>query len=259
MFFHRIHMYEYRMDPEFIFILYSGLPRQGPGSDDCTAKAYRMLTGLPENPDILDIGCGTGAQTLVLAGLSGGIVDAVDIYLPYLKELDRKAKESGFSGRILTHPASMSSLPVPPGTYDLIWSEGAIYLMGFREGLEYWSRFVRNGGYIVVTEISWLTGAPSYEARTYWEQEYPAMRTIPENIEIIRALGLQSVGTFVLPESAWWETYYTPLGARVEHMRTEYRDDPDVCAMLDGTDAEIAMYRNHSNEYGYVFYLMQKR
>jgi Methylase involved in ubiquinone/menaquinone biosynthesis len=247
------------MDPECIFILRSGLPRQGPGSDECTEKAYRMLSGLPGHPDILDIGCGTGAQTLVLAELSGGIVDAVDIYLPYLKELERKAKEAGFSGRILPHPASMSSLPVPPGSYDLIWSEGAIYLMGFREGLEYWSRFVRDGGYIVVTGVSWLTGAQSYEARSYWDREYPGMRTVPENVGIIRSLGLYPVGTFVLPESAWWETYYTPLGARVEQMRAEYRDDPDMCAMLDGVDTEIAMYRNHSGEYGSVFYLMQKR
>ena len=247
------------MDPEFIFILHSGLPRQGPGSDDCTAKAYRMLTGLPENPDILDIGCGTGAQTLVLAGLSGGVVDAVDIYPPFLKDLERKAKESGFFGRILPHPASMSSLPVPPGSYDLIWSEGAVYQMGFREGLSYWSRFVRDGGYIVVTEISWLTGAPSSEARSFWEQEYPGMKTVPENIEIIGSLGLYLVGTFVLPESAWWETFYTPLGARVEQMRKEYHDDPDVLAMLDDVDTEIAMYRNHSSDYGYVFYLVQKR
>jgi hypothetical protein len=49
--------------------LHRGLPRLGPGSDTTTLQTLAYCDGLPPAPAILDIGCGTGAQNLVLAAL----------------------------------------------------------------------------------------------------------------------------------------------------------------------------------------------
>ena len=51
-----------------LFKLYEGLPRQGPGSTKSTLRALDYIrNNLPLNANILDIGCGCGAQTFVLA------------------------------------------------------------------------------------------------------------------------------------------------------------------------------------------------
>jgi len=74
----------------------------------------------------------------------------------FLDELDRRAARAGLTERITTVNASMSALDYPDAAFDLIWSEGAIYVMGFAEGLRAWKRLLKRGGVIAVTEISWL-------------------------------------------------------------------------------------------------------
>ncbi len=115
--------------------LRSGLPREGPGSDESTRKALQSVAAsLPEAPRILDVGCGPGMQTLVLARETGGHVTAVDRHQPFLDELNRRGARDGLTDRITAVNASMSALDFPDGGFDLIWSEGAIYIMGFAGG-----------------------------------------------------------------------------------------------------------------------------
>jgi ubiquinone/menaquinone biosynthesis C-methylase UbiE len=116
-----------------------------------------MAVRLRKNPRILDIGAGPGANSLALARSSAEKVTAVDRHQPFLDELERRAREAGLAERITTLNASMSRLPFEEGSFDLIWSEGAICLIGFRQGLTYWRRFLSPNGYIAVTEPCWLT------------------------------------------------------------------------------------------------------
>ena len=87
-------------------------------------------------------------QTLVLARETYGRIIAVDRHQPYLDELDRRAKRQWLSDRIHTINASMMALDLPDETFDLIWSEGAIYVMGFEQGLRAWKRLLKPGGAI---------------------------------------------------------------------------------------------------------------
>ena len=73
--------------PKNFWEVHSNLPREGPGDNESTKKAYLMLKDLPENPRILDIGCGPGMQTIELAKLSGGQIVAVDNHQPFLEQL----------------------------------------------------------------------------------------------------------------------------------------------------------------------------
>ena len=120
---------------EILFEMHQNLTRQGPGSADSTKKAFELLKNLPEAPKILDIGCGSGNQTITLAELSAGDITAIDIHQPFLDQLSNQAKEKGLSGRIKPQNMSMLQLNFKSKTFDLIWSEGAIYIMGFIEGL----------------------------------------------------------------------------------------------------------------------------
>ncbi len=79
--------------PEFFWVIHSGLPREGPGDNKSTRKAYRMLKDLPKNPRILDVGCGPGMQTVELAKLSGGQIVALDFHEPSWSNLKRLSKK----------------------------------------------------------------------------------------------------------------------------------------------------------------------
>ncbi|PYN11235.1 MAG: SAM-dependent methyltransferase [Candidatus Rokuibacteriota bacterium] len=169
--------------------LHSGLPREGPGSDDSTREALRLVGRLPDEPRILDIGCGPGMQTLVLARETYGRIIAVDRHQPYLDELDRRAKRQWLSDRIHTINASMMALDLPDETFDLIWSEGAIYVMGFEQGLRAWKRLLKPGGAIAVTEVSWLGPPIPDDVRRFWTAAYPAMTDTAGNLRTIEMAG----------------------------------------------------------------------
>ena len=248
------------MESDIFLEIFDRLPRQGPGKDECTKKAYSMLTGLPEKPRILDIGCGSGKQTLVLAQISNGQIDALDLYRIFLDDLNERTKKKGLSENINTVVGSMMELPYEKEKFDLIWAEGSIYIMGFREGLAYWKQFLKNNGYICVTEITWLTQSPSEKALSFWGN-YPeiAMKTIEENKEIISEIGFDCIGTFELPESAWWDDYYDPLKIRLKDMKDKYAENTEFAEFSEEIYAEMEAYRECSDDYGYVFYIMKKK
>jgi len=124
------------MSPEKLFYhIFESLPRQGPGCREATRKAFLQLPALPDDAAILNIGCGSGAQTRDLAALTSGTITAVDNHQPFLDALASRANMDGLHGRVTTVCASMDKLPFEPGQFDLIWSEGAIFIMGFEQGL----------------------------------------------------------------------------------------------------------------------------
>ena len=108
----------------------------------------------------------------------------------------------------------MNALPFPENSFDLIWSEGAIYVMGFEAGLRARRRLVRPGGHVVVSELSWLTRDPPPEPAAYWAEGHPGMRHVDENVAAARAAGYRVIDHVTLPEHAWWDDYYDPLMAR---------------------------------------------
>ncbi|ADO70164.1 class I SAM-dependent methyltransferase [Stigmatella aurantiaca] len=79
------------MSLEALFHLFNGLPRQGPGQDASTREALHRLPRQPEAPRVLDLGCGTGKQTLVLAQELKVPILAVDSHAPFLSQLEAEA------------------------------------------------------------------------------------------------------------------------------------------------------------------------
>ena len=60
------------------FELFTGLPRQGPGDAASTLRALALVPGVGPRTRILDVGCGTGLHTRVLAQGSPARIVAVD-------------------------------------------------------------------------------------------------------------------------------------------------------------------------------------
>ncbi|MDJ0807370.1 MAG: methyltransferase domain-containing protein [Gammaproteobacteria bacterium] len=243
---------------ELLVDLHSGLPRLGPGSKESTLKALAMCDCLPDNPDVLDIGCGCGAQTLVLATATQGQIIATDLFPEFLAPLESNIREKGLDGHVRIEKADMNTLPFPEKNFDLIWSEGAIYIMGFDNGLTNWRRLLRPGGYLVISEVVWFRRDPPAELKTFWESNYPAIRSIVENIESAKALGWSLVGNFHLPDKAWSQQYYLPLQKRIPDFRLENADDVDAQSVADMTEYEISLWERFHEYYGYEFFILRR-
>lgn len=234
-----------------------GLPRQGPGSDDTTRRALSLCVDLPPQPNVLDVGCGPGKQSLVLADALRSPVTAVDMHQEYLDQLDRDANARGLRDFIAPMHGDMTQMPFADEAFDLIWSEGAAYIMGVENALREWKRFLKDGGYIVFSELAWFTDDPPHEARQFFEQEYPAMRDVEANKALVREAGYRLVGNFSIKDSDWWDEYYAPLEAKLPALRDQYRGDDEGLSVVEMTATEIEMRRKYAAVYGYEFLVTQ--
>lgn len=235
-----------------------GLPRQGPGSDVTTRAALDLCVGLPPSPSVLDVGCGPGMQTLALARALDGRITAVDLFDEYLGQLQARAEAEGFAGRIEAVQGDMSALPFPPASFDLVWSEGAAYIMGFGNALAAWRPLLKPGGCVAVSEIVWLTPSPPAEVAAFFAEECPAMTDVATNLATLRDAGYTTLGHLALPDSAWWENYYAPLEAKLPAMAEKYAGDADALAVVEASRREIDLRRRFADAYGYAFFVGRK-
>ncbi len=241
---------------EIFFDVQRGLPRQGPGCDKRTIEALSLCIGLPERLAILDIGSGPGMQTVALAKtLTEGHITALDLHQEYLNELKGRAEAAKVIEHIDILAGDMNELPFLRQSFDLIWSEGAAYIMGFEKALLVWKRFLKPGGCIAVSELVWLQPDPPTEVAEFFGGEYPAMTDVITIVATMQASGYEPLGHFTLPDSAWWESYYTPLEAKLPSLYEKYAGDKEALSVIETTEREIEMRRRFGNFYGYEFFV----
>ena len=243
-----------RMD--YFIELYGDLPRAGPGDNASTRRAFQMMKDLPPQPRILDIGCGPGMQTVELLGLSGGTVVALDLEPRMISRVKEAAERAGFTDRLEAVQADMTEMAFEPGSFDVVWSEGAIYFIGFEKGLEKVRQFVKPGGYIAVSEAVWLEPDPPGEVLEFWH-EYPEIDTVERKLRVVSRLGYEIVGHFVLPASSWTDLYYDPLAERVSEYEPKWKGISEAEDVLAEARNELSVFANHSRYYSYAFFVMR--
>jgi SAM-dependent methyltransferase len=243
--------------PPFFYQVFEHLPRQGPGCPGATRKAFSLLPPLPADAAVLDIGCGSGTQTRDLAALTSGTITAVDNHQPFLDTLDAWAEESGQKERITTVCASMDELPFDLGTFDLIWSEGSIFIVGFEAGLRAWKPLLKKGGYMVVSDADWFEPNPPSELMQFWKSAGYIPASEDEMKERVKRVGLRLVATYRLPEAGWWEHYHVPQLVLIAELRKSHGSDPVAAGIMDALEHEAEMYQKYKRYYGYTFFVMQ--
>jgi SAM-dependent methyltransferase len=234
--------------------------RQGPGSDAATERALDLAMIDRNAPlKVADIGCGTGASTIQLARLlNKSRITAVDFLQDFLDVLREEASNSGVAERISMLTCSMDSLPFKEEELDLIWSEGAIYNIGFEKGVAEWRRFIKMGGLLVASEITWLTDVRPKELQHHWDNEYPEINTASAKISILERHGYSPIGYFVLPEHCWLDEYYRPMQARFDDFLVRNGNCKEAREIVDAEQAEIELYIKYKNHISYGVYLARR-
>lgn len=245
---------------QLIIDLHKEGQRQGPGGDGELEKVL-MLSGLnPTQPlKIADIGCGTGAATLQLAERLNAQITAVDLLPEFLETLQERADQRGLMPHITPLCCAMDQLPFHDGEYDVIWSEGAIYNIGFQQGIQSWRPYLKANGLLVVSEITWTTAQRPPELEQHWVSAYPEIDTAAAKIAALEQSGYSPIAYFSLPEYCWLDNYYTPMQARFATFLDSHGQSAEAQALVASEKQEIALYQRYKAYYSYGMYIAQKR
>ena len=242
----------------YFFEVYGTLPRGGPGDDVSTRKAYWMMKKLPARPKILDIGCGPGMQTMELARLSKGEIIALDNHQPFLDKVNKDAAALGLSPYIETLNQDMTTMSFEAASFDIIWAEGALYQMGFDNGLKACRPLLKPDGHIGVTELVWLKDQHSPAAQE-WCKDYTEIKNVPDNLALFKNNGYEVLGHFTIPVSSWFEHYYDPMQIRVNELRKKYQGNSVAMEVINAAQAEISGFKKCSQELGYEFFIARRK
>lgn len=243
---------------QVFFEVYEALPRQGPGNRSSAARALALCRDLPPSPTIIDLGCGVGCQTLHLAELTSGTIVAVDCHAPSIDRLCATIAERGLSHRIFPEVGDLSNPAHPPASFDLVWSEGALYNIGIEHAARVCYRLLRPGGYLAFTDAVWRSQDPPPEVKASFDEDYPTMGRVPDVLAAVRASGLCLIDHFTLPDEAWWEDFYTPMRHRIAQLRNRYADDREALTVLDQIAQEPEMHQRYSDTYAYEFFVARR-
>jgi ubiquinone/menaquinone biosynthesis C-methylase UbiE len=243
---------------EYFYELFEAIPRGGPGDNKSTQKAFKAIPKRPEQPFILDIGCGPGVQTIELAKLSKGRIIALDNHQAFLDKLINNARKEGLINCIVPTNISMLEMDFGENTFDIIWSEGALYFMGFQNGLRRCHQLLKKDGFLAVTELVYLVNNPPAPLIQYFGKVYPDIKPVKDNIDIIQNERFHLITNFTLPESSWLDCFYLPMEEELSRLNRKYRSNRIALAIFEEMKNEINLYKKFSDFYGYEFFVMQR-
>jgi len=202
-----------------------------------TRKAFRMLPAL-DNPRILDVGCGSGVPTMELTRLSSGEITGLDINQDLLDVLAGKIDKAGVSDRVKVVNGSILDMDFPKESFDIIWAEGSISVIGFERGLQEWKRFLKPGGFMVI---------------------HDEKGDVEEKRKQVSGCGYNLLGYFILDEDTWRTEYFTPLEKLIGQTRTKYANDPAVLELVHNARWEVDMFRTNPEMNSSVCFVMSRK
>lgn len=242
-----------------LFQIHEGLPRYAPGSEATTNKVLRRLGRLPRKGRAIELGCGTGAATHVLAKRLRRALVAIDAHQPFLTELASSLDSAGLADSVELRHADFSTLGHSLGRFDLVWAEGAAYVLGsFEQALLAWHPLLTRGGRAAISEPTYLVEQPHEDVRAYWSSVYPGISTLVGNCAAAERAG------FALIESIAFsgkenKAYYGPLKGRIAKLRAAGDLDAELCAVIAELEQEMLLAERYPDEVGYVFYLLESQ
>lgn len=246
------------MEMDYFYEIFETMPRQGPGDTHHTLKALEIARPwLPPCPRVLDVGCGSGAQTLALAEALDCRITALDNHQPFLDRLSAEAQQRQLTERIEVCHADLMDIPFGDHEFDMIWSEGSIYLLGLSGGLKAWKRLLRPNGLMMCSDNLWLRRSEDAEVRAFWQEESPEMLDQAATQARIERRGYQVLGHFTLPIQVWEDSYYGPLEVRLNEMQATYPNHAGLATIMEALRYESGIFRRAQGAYSYAYWVLR--
>lgn len=245
-------------DINLICEYFSYVERQGPGSPEVTLKALSFIDNLTSDSQIADLGCGTGGQTMVLGQHAPGQITGMDLFPRFIDLFNDNARRFNLQNRVKGIIGSMDNLPFEKESLDLIWSEGAIYNIGFENGLKTWRPYLKQGGYVAVSEATWFTNERPAEVESFWNNEYPEIDTISCKIGQMQNAGYIPVASFILPGNCWTEHFYSPQVEAEKIFLEKHTGNKMAEEFITNERYERELYNKYKEFYGYAFFIGKK-
>ena len=237
---------------------FSQIQRQGPGDEETTLKALSFIKGLNAHPNVIDIACGTGTQTITLVqNIKGAHVEGVDLFPQFADILSRRLEHMGLQDRCKASVGDMANLQFPAESFDLIWCEGGIYNIGFRRGIREWRKLLKKGGYIAVSEATWFTKQRPLEVEKFWDV-YPEIDTAGNKTNQMEEEGYEVIATFRISDKCWTESFYKPQKDARKAIMQKYPQNACVQNLVNCMEHEEQIFNRFHNCYGYFFYIGRK-
>ena len=182
-----------------------------------TIKAFKLLPKVM-NPRILDIGCGTGVPTIELAKMSGGEVTGLDNNANSLNLLQKKIKALGLDKQVKVINDSIFSMDFPDESFDIIWAEGSVFVMGFENSIKKWRRFLKGKGFLVIHDDN---------------------NEKNKKLKLLKTHGYKVIAQFELSNKIWLEEYYKPLLQLIKKFKDKHPDDKKLIYELNKDQTEF--------------------
>lgn len=241
--------------------IFEKLPRLGPGNNQATIKAFQIINShksFSPHCKTLDIGCGTGIHTLQLAKLISGKITALDKHQPFLKVLKAKVEANALLDKIECVVGDMGKMDFEKESFDLLWAEGSIFILGLEKGLKNWYQYLKSNGMIAFSDLFWFKSSHPQELNSFFKQVSPEMMGGKEAIKVIKRSGYEVIDHFPLPSSAWWESFYGPLQEQLKIFRKKYQGNLEAQKTIESLQKEIDIHEKYSDYYGYLFFILKK-
>ena len=149
----------------------------------------------------------------------------------------------------------MDNLSFEKASLDMIWSEGAVYIMGFREGIRYWKQFIKPDGFLVVSDLTWFTEERPEEIEKHWLSEIPDITDVFIKNQQLSNAGYYDIAQFQLPPACWIDNYYQPMADRNIVFLEKHKHSPAAVALVEENMKEFELYKKYNKYFGYTMYV----
>ncbi|MBD3198163.1 MAG: methyltransferase domain-containing protein [Candidatus Lokiarchaeota archaeon] len=189
-----------------------------------------------QNPNILDVGCGSGVPTIELAKLSSGHITGIEINREELHKLEKKIKDSDIGNQVKTIYGSLLEYEFPQNYFDIIWAEGVFHIIGFAKSFKKCYEILKKGGFLVLnTQIT-------------------KMQEVQDKIN---TYGYEFFNKYELPNEVWWNEFYKPLEEEINNLidkNKSLRKNDQIRRYQE----EIKMVKSDPQRFNSAFYIFKK-
>lgn len=180
---------------------------------------------LPQGSRGLDVGCGSGAQTLLLAEAvrPTGHVVGIDINSEFIEYAQAEADKRNLSNQVTYQPGNMYKIPFEQDSFDWAWSMDCVVYNPSdpRSALKEMVQVVKPHGLIAI--LGWssqalLPGYPHLEAHLNATKSGIAPFSVekPPNSHFLRTLGVfHELGLVDTSAHTFVGSIYAPLSAEI--------------------------------------------